>query len=139
MAAGAASLVNKSSTRALDKCGRHEWQVFRIDCVDLLQKIPSTALVSRAGARAVLQVVNALEDLLLHARHVVLERRRRGPSAIDGNLDVVVELLDGFNVGVVLLQALSERLLVVVGAVHLRAVQFRFQFAAAEGGAAPDG
>ena len=40
---------------------------------------------------------------------------------------------------IALLQALSERLLVVVGAVHLRAVQFRFQFAAAEGGAAPDG
>ena len=99
----------------------------------------SRVSMTGAGRGAVLQVVDALEDLLLHARHVVLEGRRRGPSAIDGDLDVVVELLDGFNIGVVLRQALSERLLVVVGAVHLRAVQFRFQFAAAEGGASPDG
>ena len=59
------------------------------------------ASVARAGARAVLQVVNSLEDLLLHARDVVLEGGVGGTGAVDGDLDVIVELLDGFNVGVV--------------------------------------
>ena len=54
-----------------------------------------------AGRGAVLQVVDALEDLLLHARHVVLEGGVSGASAVNGDLDVIVELLDGFHVGVV--------------------------------------
>ena len=61
----------------------------------------SRVSMTGAGRGAVLQVVDALEDLLLHARHVVLEGGVSRASAVNGDFDVIVELLDGFHVGVV--------------------------------------